>query len=233
MKDRNMTATLLLTAIAACSLVYASAARAQTYDHLKCFKIKDQKTFKKAQASLWALQGQFGAFQNCVIKGKAKEFCVPVDKNVTFIEGGATQTVDGEDLLFDRLCYKLKCDKLDIAPEEVSDQFGTRDIEKFKISTICTPAVKGPPPTTTTTTLPPLDPCIGGSPWPICSGDCSHLGPTHDCDSRPDELCGCVLPCADIDPLSGGLCGAGGQCPVDSSCQRVIDVCGCVFDPGS
>jgi len=222
------------SALAVLTLVSGLAAPgsyAQTFDHLKCYKIKDQRQFKSAQVSLQALQAQFGALDNCTIKGKAKEFCVPVDKNVTQIDGGSLQTVDGTDLGFDRLCYKVKCPKRDIMPEQVSDQFGTRSIEKFKVSLLCTPAVKGPPPTTTTTTLPPLGACVGGSSWPTCSGDCSHLSASHLCEARAGQTCACVLPCAGLDPAAGDICGAGGGCPVDSVCALVGSVCGCVFAP--
>lgn len=231
-----MSCRAYLTAASFASLALAlalptSPCEAQTFDHLKCYKIKDQRQFKSADVALQALQVQFGGLENCTIKGKAREFCVPADKNVTQIDGGSLQTVDGTDLSFDRLCYKLKCPKQTIAPEQVSDQFGTRTVEKFKVSVLCTPAIKGPAPTTTTTTLPPLDPCVGGSGWPTCSGDCSAFGASYLCEARPGQTCGCVLPCSGLDPAAGDICGAGGGCPVDSVCALIGNICGCVFAP--
>ena len=66
-----------------------ASSQAQPYDHLKCYKAKDQKLFKKTQANITALQTQFGIDEDCQIKPKAKLFCVPASKFVTSIEGGA------------------------------------------------------------------------------------------------------------------------------------------------
>ena len=126
-------------------VVGAGAASAQTHDHYKCYKVKDQKTFESAAADLTAIQSQFGV-ESCEIKPKAKVFCVPVEKTVTNIDPpeSTIMVVNGEELGFNRLCYKVKCPKTDIGSHEVSDQFGTRTAEKFKVSTICTPAIDGP-----------------------------------------------------------------------------------------
>ena len=122
-------------------LVFSTTkSHAQAPDHLKCYKMKDLKTFKSAQADLDALAAEFGMPESCQIKGRAKEFCVPVTKTVTSIVPGPTQAVNGEFLNADHLCYKIKCPKVEIPAREVSDQFGTRMIEKFKASKLCTPA---------------------------------------------------------------------------------------------
>ena len=43
----------------------------------------------------------------------------------------------------DRICYDVKCPKVIIDDQEVTDQFGTRTLTKFKAKMVCTPAVKG------------------------------------------------------------------------------------------
>ena len=225
--------SLSVACLAVALLALVTPAYAQPYEHLSCYKVKDTKAFASADSTLLALQAQFGSV-GCEIKPKAREFCVPADMSVSAVTDGAYSAFPAEDLSFDRLCYRVKCDATPPTSLEVSDGFGTRTLEKLKISTVCTPAVIGPPPTTTTTTLPPLPACVGGGGFPACSGDCSLVGPTHFCDPRNAEsTCGCAQPCIELDPGSGDQCGLGG-CPVDSSCQLVTPTqCGCVFDPGS
>jgi hypothetical protein len=211
----------------------AASATAQPYEHLICYKTKDAKTFASAGATLSALQAEFGAL-GCTIKPKAKQVCVPGDAAVAAVDGGSYQYFPSEDLAYDRLCYRIKCTGTIPADLTMSDAFGSRSLQKLKAATLCTPAVVGPAPTTTTTTLPPLPPCVGGGGFPACTGDCSGVGPSHYCDPRNGEgSCACVLPCNDLDPQSGDICGTGG-CPVDSRCALVDpDHCGCIFDAGS
>lgn len=216
-----------------CVAGFATSSRAQPYDHLACYKIKDTKTFRTAPASLSPLPPQLVA-QGCEIKGKARQVCVPVDVQVGPVDEGNHTTFPAESLNFERICYRVKCPPAAPASLQMGDGFGTRQIDGFKISTICTPAVVGTTPTTTTTTLPPLPPCVGGGGFPACSGDCSGHGPDHICDPRNGEgTCACVLPCNLLDPAGGDMCGTGG-CPVDSRCALITSTnCGCVFDPGS
>lgn len=215
------------------SMVHAPAAQAQPHDHLICYRVKDSDTFKSASATFSPLQSQFAAL-GCEIKGKARQVCAPVDASVGAVEGGTHTTFPSDGITFDRICYRVKCSGTAPVSLEMGDGFGTRTIEKFKVSTVCTPAVVGSTPTTTTTTLPPLPPCVGGGGFPACTGDCSGISPNHVCDPRNGEgTCACVLPCNLLDPSGGDLCGTGG-CPVDSRCALVTPTaCGCVFDPGS
>jgi hypothetical protein len=110
-------------------------------DHYNCYKAKDTaKVFKSATADLTAFQVQFAA-ENCAIKAKSKQVCVPASKTVTAIVDGTDAPFPAQNLTDLQICYKIKCPKVAIAPIEVSDQFGTRNIEKFKASTLCVPAV--------------------------------------------------------------------------------------------
>ncbi len=233
--NRRFTPLVAVAASAVlCVIAAPLPASAQHYDHLKCYKIKDEANFT-ATVTLDALLGQFGN-ESCTVKGRGKMFCVPVDKAVTAFADKSSTGIpptgyQGDEQSDSRICYRVKCPSASIAPELVSDQFGTRAVERFKTQMLCAPAVHGLPPTTTTTTLPPLPPCSGGGSWPACGGDCSGVGPTHLCDAREDMSCACVLPCMDVDPLAGGFCVQGGGCPVDTQCQDVGGSCTCVFSP--
>jgi len=191
-----------------------AVATAQAADHLKCYKVKDNGKFNAAVA-LTALQEQFGVNENCTVKGKANLFCVPVEKTVQSFEGldknGASVQIPlaGDDLADDRVCYKVKCPKVDIAPELVTDQFGSRNVEKFKAQYLCTPAIKGAPPTTTTTTLPAAT-CANAKP-PECGGTCPSGEECVDLNGQ----CGCkpILACEQsASPQCGGTCPNNQQC---------------------
>jgi len=142
-------------AIATLSLIFMSvtAARAQP-DHLQCHKVKDSQKFKFADVSLTAIQGPFQMPAGCTIKGKAKKFCVPVEKTVTGTDAPGSLIGAGPDLsAADYLCYKMKCPKIPIADTLATDQFGERDLLKIKTAQeICVPAVKGAVTATTTST---------------------------------------------------------------------------------
>jgi len=138
-----ISALVLSTALAA-GIAGPKRADAQTYDHLKCFKVKDPGAFGSATMDLDDLL--FGPTTGCVIKKKAKELCIPVDKTVTEVVGGSETPLAGQGQVFDRLCYKLKCPVSPTGTQGFVDQFGTRGFEKFKIAQVCTPTVKGDAP---------------------------------------------------------------------------------------
>ena len=129
------TAALVLGATA-----WSGTANAQ--DHLKCYKIKDIGQFKSATATLTPSQMQF-VTENCSLKGKGAQLCVPASKNNVVIEGGATQFSPSEALTDDaQICYKIKCPNAAVVSLQVSDQFGTRFIAKGKATKVCGPAVE-------------------------------------------------------------------------------------------
>ena len=167
-------------------------------DHLKCYKIKDQKTFKSAQVELTALLSEFGMPESCELKGKAKHFCVPVSNAVMSVEDGTLQSVDGDYLNADQLCYKLKkCPKTEIPPREVSDLFGTRNIEKFKASKLCVPAY--------TEGLPVVPFCGNGviEPGETCESDneCAGGESCNSCCVCMDSQCPDTLVLTRFDPV--------------------------------
>jgi hypothetical protein len=163
----TMSAALLST------VVPAGVAVAQQDDHLTCYKIKDSTKFT-AEADFSSLNQDppFPLEPGCKIKGKAKQFCVPADKdnvqNSTAPGPDPNYAVEtaGQTLTNDFICYKVKCPKpsAPIADTEVTDQFDTRTLSKFKVKTICTPAVK----------------TCGGAQAPQCNGVCPFNDPCVD-----------------------------------------------------
>src|SRR5690242_7212485 len=111
----------------AATLLVAPPAPA-AFDHLKCYKMKDVQTFDDAHADIATISPTF-AMQNCRIKKKAKQFCVPASKSVTNIDNGADNPFPADTLAFEQVCYKITCPNVTIAPQVLSDQFGTRTVD--------------------------------------------------------------------------------------------------------
>jgi hypothetical protein len=66
----------------AISLWLSTVASAQTFDHLKCYKMKDPHNFT-AVANLTPFQNPpFPVEPGCKIKVKGLEFCIPVTKTL-------------------------------------------------------------------------------------------------------------------------------------------------------
>jgi hypothetical protein len=133
---------ILLAGIGATALLLCMImpARAQ-HDHYTCYKVKDAaKVFRRATADLTPFQSPF-ATQGCAIKARAKRVCVPSSKTVTAMVEGDDAPFPAQELFNLQVCYKIKCERPELAPIEVSDQFGTRSVAKFKASRLCVPAV--------------------------------------------------------------------------------------------
>ena len=233
---KPLTLVTLLAVVAAVA-VDAPSAFAQA-DHLKCFKAKDSAKFN-AGATLSALQTQFGIDESCQIKGKGKLFCVPVTKQVTAFEdkskAGIPQVpITGQTLTDDRVCYKIKCPKSDIAPEVVTDQFGARSMGKFKAAFLCTPAIKGQPPstTTTTTTTTTMFPPCGNPLYQECDGTC----PAGEwCGVNALNECKCFgFACGTSSPFALPAPECSGDCPPGEVCVDVDGTtCACATSPGT
>lgn len=215
------------------SVSLASVASAQTFDHLKCYKMKDPHNFT-AIANLAPFQNPpFPVEPGCKIKVKGLEFCIPVTK--TLVPGGNAPSapVTGQALANDFICYTVRCPKppTAIPPVLVSDQFGSRTLQKFTASRICTPAIKGLPSTTTTTastttsttatstttTTLPTSPCSDQN--GTCAGTCPNTGDVCQSDPATGACnCGPQAPVAcnfATFPTCAGTCPAGLICEKD------------------
>jgi len=208
-------ATLVAGFIAGALFSTAVGAQTTVTDHLKCYKIKDSL---KLAALVDLNSPQFGLEAGCKVSA-AKLFCVPVTKAVREAVNKATkqpivpQPVSGPDP-GDRLCYRVKCPNSVIPDQLVTDQFGTRTVQKFKAFMLCTPAVKGAAVTTTTTTLP----CAG--PGPACNGSC----PAGQSCELTRGGCACVTPPV----LCGTKPACGGTCPSGTTCTPSPETNDCI-----
>ena len=211
-------------AVLAVSLSLSTVASAQTFDHLKCYKMKDPHNFT-AVANLTPFQNPpFPLEPGCKIKVKGTEFCIPVDK--ALVPGTSTAPsapVVGQPLQNDYICYVMRCPRPTTAIPSVlvSDQFGSRTLQKFVAHRICTPAIKGLP-----------NPCsldTAGN----CNGTCPTTGDTCLYDATTGA-CNCgpaSAQCAlDINGTCSGLCpNANNICLPNSaggcSCQQQLPAC--------
>lgn len=193
-RSRSRRPLVSAAAASAAVVLLCAAAQAQTFDHLVCYKIRDARTFASAGVDLESIAPELGV-ASCTIKGRAKQICVPADEAVTSISGGSVIGDESEELALYRLCYKLKCPRIDADGQLVSDQFGSRTVGGFKAIQLCTPASPASPTSTTmappTTMEPSLDDDFEGSSldpsWSVfnpslvtieVSGGALHLTPT-------------------------------------------------------
>ncbi len=144
--NRSMTVTAT-AALVGLALALPATGSAQNPDHLECYKIKD--TFKyEAQVDLIPLQlAYFPEELDCKVTVKAKEFCIPVVKELLRSDAPGTLLRDGQALINDYICYKLKCEDPPDPIETITftDQFSSRRFEKFKAKKICAPGWTGTP----------------------------------------------------------------------------------------
>jgi hypothetical protein len=225
---------------ATAAFVLAASVSYAADDHLECYKIKDPLALR----GIVDLDSpQFGVAAGCSVS-KAKMFCVPAEKTVIQAtdKNGAITLLDvpGPDP-GDRICYKIKCPAVTIPDQQVSDQFGTRTITKFKTAMMCTPAVKGLPPstttTTTTTTLPLLPDgsactlaaqCVSAS---CVDGVCCNTACAGTCQactaakkgSGIDGSCGSIASGLDPDNECAGTLNCNGS----GFCQTLPDGAAC------
>jgi len=137
-----------LVAAGASLALLATGARAQSFDHLKCYKAKDPAAKKTYTATLTGLTAESG----CIIKTPGKMLCVQTAKSAVSPAppGGGPSGTDAGAFM----CYKVKCPRGALPPVSVTDQFGSRSLAPSSAKFICAPA-DVPLPTTTSTLLPP------------------------------------------------------------------------------
>lgn len=122
---------VMVVAGLASTLGAAPGARAQEADHLKCYKVTDQKVAPVVDK----LENEFHVEQDCVAKVKAKYVCTQTAKN------------DGDDprggLARHFACYSLKCATEDRpisgSTRLVDDQAAVRRVTLGPEAFVCTP----------------------------------------------------------------------------------------------
>jgi hypothetical protein len=144
--------TIVCSVVGLVLLAGAGAAGAQgtpSFDHLKCYKLKDFAPKKAYAVDLIPDQDPpFSVEQGCKIMVPAKLFCIDVIKQN--VQPPPPGTVSGTNAR-DYLCYKVKCPKQVLPIVTVEDQFGRRDLTIKPPKFVCAPANKVIPPTRTPT----------------------------------------------------------------------------------
>jgi hypothetical protein len=125
------------------------------YDHLKCYKVKDPVVLSGV-VDLSACQYPLEA--GCKIS-KTVQYCVPANKVVIdAIDKRTGLPISPLDVSGpspgDKICYKIKCAPPRPADATVTDQFGTRTLQKLTAQMLCVPAVRGTPGPATPTPTP-------------------------------------------------------------------------------
>jgi hypothetical protein len=119
-------------------LLCGAAARAQTLDHLQCYKTRDPA---HVDAEVDLDSERFGAARGCKV-ARAALVCVPASSAVI----GAPPLGDapGQPLEDARVCYKVRCPSAAAPSIELADRFGTRVFTGLETSLVCTPAAEEP-----------------------------------------------------------------------------------------
>ncbi len=111
-------------------------------DHLMCYDVTDATEFNGTQVAIET--EQFGSLGGCKIR-RLREFCVPATKEVLTVGPGVEPVpFQGSPAAGDYLCYKIRCPAAPPVTDAqgVMDQFGNRQVEQFRVSRLCTPAMK-------------------------------------------------------------------------------------------
>lgn len=190
-------------------VVVAQVAAIGTLDHLVCYKIKDPLKLSTSVDMMAELQPDF-ARQGCKLT-KPLEFCVPASKR-NVAPPAANPQIFGQPLRDDYICYKAQCEAA-AAPAErtVSDQFGAREIGRFRVQKVCVPARKE------------AIPCglVGRR---TCGGVCP-LAQACRYD-KAANACGCVPTACGGKVDEHGMCG--GDCPTNQQCRATANKeCAC------
>jgi hypothetical protein len=146
---------LLPVFLVASTVAFGPSSAAAQFDHLECFKIKDPHKFEATADLVPGQTPPFPVASGCDIKVSGRKYCVPVDKQLSSSTAPGVE-FPTTDVASDFVCYKMKCPRVEIPDTEITDQFGTRTVARFKTTEICAPAVTGLPPPFTCTAQTPL-----------------------------------------------------------------------------
>jgi hypothetical protein len=207
--------TVLVHTIAIVSTTLFTVAPARAaFDHLQCFKIKDNAAAATYVADIDPSDLTFAALPpSCTIKVPAKMLCVDAEKtNVSPTPPGADDGLTAQPYL----CYKAKCTKVQ-PTVSFTDQFGVHSIQVKSTKMVCAPI---PAPTTTTT----MPACVDNDmdTFTDCAGDCND----SDASVNPNEVdtCNgvdddCDGPTDEDDPSVGSVCNTGfpGACSMGTT----------------
>jgi len=227
--------------LAIASILLAAAPARAAFDHLQCFKIKDNAAAATYTANINPSDLTFSALPaSCTIKTPAKMLCVDAEKtNVVPAPPGSADGLTAQQYL----CYKAKCTKVQ-PTATLTDQFGSHGIQVKSTKLVCAP-------------IPP--PCVDSDNdlFTDCAGDCNdsnasvNPGAADICNGVDDNCDGST---DDEDPNVGaacitgipGICSSGtttcvagalqcigGASPQAETCNNQDDNCDGVTDEGN
>ncbi len=129
---RPLRTALTLSVWLLCLLPTARAAE-PSFHELFCIRIEDRHQLAPHAVPV----PQAGA--ECHVSGRAAFACMPARSEAT----GSTSSAEGEQsLVFDRLCYRLRCETPPAGRDLVlSDRLGRHSVKRGTASFVCTPAV--------------------------------------------------------------------------------------------
>jgi hypothetical protein len=196
-------AKITVSIVALSSCVAVSSVSAVTFDHLKCYKVRDSAPKRSYAADIVGITPEE---LGCTIKVPGALFCIQTAKmNVAPSPPGGG---DGP-AAYPYLCYKIKCRRGAPHTLQWSDQFGTRPITPIVSRLVCAPAI--PPTTTTSTTTTTTGTTL---PFPSCTG--GELAPCGTCGNGLCAMrCGASgFVCVD----NQGMCDYSAACASDADC---------------
>ena len=207
----TVAATLVLSAAPGVAQLTSNPA---VLDHLACYAITDPLKVDATINLLAELQPEFRQAGCRVIK--ASKFCVPTSKVVVQATTVGPSVV-GQPLRDDYICYRVKCPDTSapIPNKLVADQFGQREVKKFRPFEVCVPARKAARPCDIVSGKQ----CGGACPNDIAGAptSCRFDATTNTCTCGPQ-------PCGGK-PDKTGQCGGACPDPVQS-CQAGVDSTG-------
>jgi hypothetical protein len=212
---RARTIRLILLPVFVVALLVVGTAQAGSggsFDHLKCFRIRDSLTNRRTVLLADLLPSlPFAPAPDCRVTLPARHFCVPAAKGNVLSGDVPVETfpVPPGPLPDDFLCYDLHCER-DRPDLTVLDQFGARPVRIRHSDFLCMPARKVPQ----------------GSPTPTPGATSTPLPPSPTPTATP-------VPCQLITGIGerplGGTCG--GDCPPDQTCLFDSDQTSCACVP--
>jgi hypothetical protein len=198
----------------ALAMTVAAVPAHAAFDHLQCFKIKDNSAPATYTADINPLDATFvAAPPGCEIKVPAKLLCVDAEKtNVAPTPPGAADGASAQPYL----CYKAKCTKVQPSTS-VTDQFGVHSIVVKSTKMVCAPV--------------PGCSDVDSDTYTDCAGDCNdsnasvNPGAIEICNGFDDN---CNAAIDESDPSVGGVCfitNGSGSCAGVTTCTAGALVC--------
>ena len=195
-----------------------SPLRADVFDQLQCYRIKDRVPRRRYRADLIPGDSAFPVQRGCFIRTPARLLCTSAGRmDVT----PPAQEVAPTSPMKTYLCYRLRCSKKEqLIP--VTDEFGSRVLKVKASRFFCTPVESTTTTstvTTTTTTVPPATTTTTSPPTTTTT-----VPPTTTTTTLPPPTAGCLV----VNEIMTGTAATATEefIEVLNSCLRAVDLAG-------